>query len=207
MDEEREFEWDEEKNRANLRKHNVDFEEASKVFLDDNRLEFEDDDPAEDRWNVIGFVGNTLPTPFAERRSASYRRERRNPMKEGNITRYRLDPNSKREFDWSAFDAMTEDEVHAAALSDPDAQPATEEQLARARRRPRVALIRQSLNLTQEEFARRFGLALGTVRDWEQGAHMPDRAALILLAIIARHPEVVEEAVLNSPFRPTLAAE
>ena len=128
-------------------------------------------------------------------------------MKEGKITRYRLDPNSKREFDWSAFDAMTEEERHAAALSDPDAQPATEAQLARARRVPRVAPVRQSLGLTQEEFARKFGLPLGTVRDWEQGAHMPDRATLILLAIIAKHPEVVEEAVLNSPFRPTVAAE
>ena len=37
----------------------------------------------------------------------------------------------------------------------------------RARRVPTVRALRQKLNLTQEEFAQRFHLPLGTVRDWE----------------------------------------
>lgn len=116
-------------------------------------------------------------------------------MKEKGITKFRLDPMDLPKADWSRFDAMTEQEAHAAALADPDAQPATEQQLARAARRPRVALIRQSLGMTQQEFARRFGLPLGTVRDWEQGAHVPDRAAQVLLAVIASDPGAVERAV------------
>jgi putative transcriptional regulator len=36
--------------------------------------------------------------------------------------------------DWTRVDAMTEDEVLAAALSDPDAQPLSQEELATMRR-------------------------------------------------------------------------
>ncbi len=49
--------------------------------------------------------------------------------------------------------AMTAAEVHAAALADPDAQPWTPEQLAKARRVPRAKTLRRALGLTQEEFA------------------------------------------------------
>ncbi len=41
-------------------------------------------------------------------------------------------------FDWSRLDSMTDDEVRAAALADPDPQPWTDEQLAKARRTPRL---------------------------------------------------------------------
>jgi hypothetical protein len=48
---------------------------------------------------------------------------------------------AKRErLDWSAFDAMTAEERHAAAMSDPDCQPMTEEDFASGRyvrRKPR----------------------------------------------------------------------
>jgi putative transcriptional regulator len=40
--------------------------------------------------------------------------------------------------DWRAFDAMTEEERHAAAVSDPDCPPATDAQLVRARRLVRL---------------------------------------------------------------------
>jgi uncharacterized DUF497 family protein len=49
------FEWDERKNRANLRKHGVAFEDAVQVFFDTLRLSFPDrivDD--EQRWHTIG---------------------------------------------------------------------------------------------------------------------------------------------------------
>lgn len=108
---------------------------------------------------------------------------------------FELDPNNLPETDWAAFDAMTEEERHSAALSDPDAQPANEEQLARARRSPQVRALRRRLNLTQEQFAQRFHLALGTVRDWEQGRNQPDHAAQALLQVIAFAPDVVEQAL------------
>jgi putative transcriptional regulator len=49
--------------------------------------------------------------------------------------------------------------------------------------------------LTQEQFAARFHLPLGTVRDWEQGAHRPDKAAQVLLMVIARNPDAVARAL------------
>ena len=90
---------------------------------------------------------------------------------------------------------MTAKQRHRAALSDPDAQPATAAQLARARRVPTIRALRKKLKLTQEQFAARFHLPLGTVRDWEQGAHRPDRAAQVLLTVIAKDPDAVARAL------------
>ena len=53
--------------------------------------------------------------------------------------------------------------------------------------------------MTQEEFAARFHLPLGTVRDWEQGAHPPDRPAQVLLTVIAKDPDAVIRALENKP--------
>jgi putative transcriptional regulator len=94
---------------------------------------------------------------------------------------------------------MTEEEVRSAALSDPDAQPFTEEQLTRARRVPRVRTLRRALGLTQEEFAARFGLSLATLRDWEQGRTQPDQAANTYLEVIARAPDAVMGARGTAP--------
>jgi len=90
--------------------------------------------------------------------------------------------------DWSRFDAMSEDERRAAALADPDAQPLTQERLARMKRTPQVKVIRRALGLSQEEFAERFHIPLGTLRDWEQGRKEPDAAARAYLIVIGRNP-------------------
>ena len=116
-------------------------------------------------------------------------------MKKGSITRFKLDPKRPPKTDWRAFDAMSEEERHQAALSDPDSPPATAAQLARARRVPTVRSVRKKLNMTQEQFAERFHLPLGTVRDWEQGAHRPDKAAQVLLTVIAKDPDAVARAL------------
>jgi len=116
-------------------------------------------------------------------------------MKNGSITRFKLDPKKPPKTDWRAFDAMSEEERHRAALSDPDAAPATEVELQRARRAPSVRALRKKLNLTQEEFAARFHLPIGTVRDWEQGAHRPDQAARVLLTVIEKDPDSVARAL------------
>ena len=116
-------------------------------------------------------------------------------MKKESITSFKLNPKKLPKTDWRAFDAMSEEARHRAAVSDPDAPPATEAQLARARRVPTVRALRTRLNLTQEEFAARFHLPLGTVRDWEQGAHRPDKAAQVLLTVIARDPDAVVRAL------------
>ena len=90
---------------------------------------------------------------------------------------------------------MTEAEVMAAALADPDAKPLTPGDLKRMQRIPRAKIIRRALGLTQEEFSARFRIPLGTLRDWEQGAAEPDQAARAYLTVIARNPRAVSEAL------------
>jgi putative transcriptional regulator len=116
-------------------------------------------------------------------------------MKKENTTRFRLDAKNPPNSDWREFDAMTAQQRHQAALSDPDCLPATEAQLAGARRVPNVRALREKLKLTQEEFAARFHLPLGTIRDWEQGTHRPDKAAQVLLTIIANDIDAVIRAL------------
>ena len=58
-----------------------------------------------------------------------------------------------------------------------------------------VAAVRRALRLSQTEFARRFGLDVTAIHAWEQGRRRPDRAARVLLAVIAREPEAVRRAL------------
>ena len=81
------FEWDEEKNLANIRKHHVDFNDAILVFEDEYRIEIYDEAHSidEDRYNTIGAVGDILFVVYTERKDAvrmisarlANRRERR----------------------------------------------------------------------------------------------------------------------------------
>ena len=93
---------------------------------------------------------------------------------------------------------MTFEEVEAAALSDPDARPLTDDDLVRMKRTPQVKIIRRALRLTQEEFAERFAIPLGTLRDWEQGRSEPDQPAKAYLKVIASDPEGVSRALSAS---------
>ena len=42
------FDWDEKKNKSNLRKHGVSFEEAQGVFFDDEAIVYDDPSHSED---------------------------------------------------------------------------------------------------------------------------------------------------------------
>jgi putative transcriptional regulator len=106
---------------------------------------------------------------------------------------------TKTKHDWTRADAMTEADIHTAALSDPDAQPLTAKRLARMKRTPQVKVIRRALGLSQEEFAERFHIPLGTLRDWEQGRKNPDTAARAYLRVIGRNPAAVVEALRVKP--------
>jgi|SRR5581483_3655600 len=86
---------------------------------------------------------------------------------------------------------MTEAQVRAAANADPDARPITSEELRKAKRIPRVRTLRRALGFTQEEFAARYQIPIGTLRDWEQGRAAPDAPARAYLKIIACDPERV----------------
>jgi putative transcriptional regulator len=90
---------------------------------------------------------------------------------------------------------MSEEEILAAAMSDPDAQPLTDELAAKLKPVPRVKTLRRALGLTQEEFAARYHIPLGTLRDWEQGRAQPDQPNRAYLKVIAHDPEGVARAL------------
>ncbi len=58
-----------------------------------------------------------------------------------------------------------------------------------------VKAIRVKLEMTQEEFAGRFGFSINTLRHWEQGSRQPEGPARAYLLVIDRAPEAVRKAL------------
>jgi putative transcriptional regulator len=58
-----------------------------------------------------------------------------------------------------------------------------------------VAAVRKKTGLSQAAFARRLGVQVSTIRNWEQGRRRPQGPARILLALLDRNPRIVEEAL------------
>jgi putative transcriptional regulator len=90
---------------------------------------------------------------------------------------------------------MSPKAVEKAARSDRDTQPLTESDLKKMKRTPQAKIIRRALELTQEEFAARYHIPLGTLRDWEQGRTEPDQPAKAYLTLIARDPDQVNRTL------------
>jgi putative transcriptional regulator len=85
--------------------------------------------------------------------------------------------------DWARVDATTEAEIERqAALDDAEAAKDAAAWVRRVRRRA---------GFSQAEFARRIGISVATVRDWERGKLLPQGAARTLLRVIDRVPEAV----------------
>jgi len=97
--------------------------------------------------------------------------------------------------DWRRADGMTGEERHAAAMADSDCKPIRPEDISRMPRVPQVRVIRRVLKLSQEEFANRFHIPIGTLRDWEEGRKEPDAAAKAYLRVISREPDTVSKAL------------
>ena len=95
--------------------------------------------------------------------------------------------------------SRAEQEVEAAALSDPDARLVRPADLKRMRRIPRVKTLRRALGFTQEEFAAQYRIPIGALRDWEQGRAEPDPPARAYLQVIARDPEGIHRILNASP--------
>lgn len=58
-----------------------------------------------------------------------------------------------------------------------------------------IRAVRRKLRLSQSQFAAKFGFQTATLKNWEQGRTRPDGPARVLLAVIARHPAAVEDAL------------
>jgi len=58
-----------------------------------------------------------------------------------------------------------------------------------------VKAIRARLQMTQEEFAGRFGFSVNTLRHWEQGSRQPEGPTRAYLLVIERAPKAVQKAL------------
>jgi putative transcriptional regulator len=58
-----------------------------------------------------------------------------------------------------------------------------------------IRKVRQKMKLSQAQFALKFGFPPATLRNWEQGRSRPDAPTRVLLAVIAEHPEAVEDVL------------
>lgn len=126
-------------------------------------------------------------------------------LKDGTFVRVLSDgsvePMPEGKSDWAKLDAMTDEEIQAAARSDPDNPPKEDYPPGRLKRIPRTKTMRRVMRLTQEEFSARFQIPLGTLRDWEQEKSKPDAAAWAYLKVIARNAEAVMEALGTAPSK------
>jgi uncharacterized DUF497 family protein len=69
------FEWDEDKNRANIQKHKIDFADIPAIFSGPMLVELDDrEDYGEERWIGIGFLRDiVVVVVFTERRKDTIR--------------------------------------------------------------------------------------------------------------------------------------
>ena len=109
-------------------------------------------------------------------------------------------PYKMSEAERTRLEAMTDEEVTAAAESDPDNPPLTYEEALRLRAKRLVRRAREQAGMSQAKFAETFDVSLGRLRDLEQGRNTPDRVLVAYIALVADDPEraqrVVAEALL-----------
>ncbi len=67
---------------------------------------------------------------------------------------------------------------------------------------PDVKAIRETLKLTQQQFAAMMGIGTRTLQNWEQGRRSPEGPARVLLMVAARNPQAVLDAVRAGKQQP-----
>ena len=82
-----------------------------------------------------------------------------------------------------------------ADIDDPEDFPVTEEGLDRGQRARLIRTTRTALGLSQTEFATRFRVPVGTLRDWEQARATPPDFAIAYVRVIRQYPDMVAQAV------------
>ena len=108
--------------------------------------------------------------------------------------------------DWAALSAMSDEEKEAAALSDPDAQPLSEEAIARALQGPHPRLVRFRLALSQAEFCARYQIPLDELIAWETRKAEPGPVVRAYMKLIMKDPQGVARTLAYRP-EPSEAAQ
>jgi putative transcriptional regulator len=90
---------------------------------------------------------------------------------------------------------LSDAEIEARALSDPDNPPLTKEQLKRMVLAREVRLTREKTGLSQPQFAARFHIGLARLRDFEQARSEPDFIVRVFLRMILEDPAKADRLV------------
>ena len=85
--------------------------------------------------------------------------------------------------------------VLPADPNDPEDFDVTAEGMERGQRGRLIRQVRTGLGLSQSEFAARFHVPVGTLRDWEQARSRAPDFAVAYVRVIGLHPDIVAEAV------------
>ncbi len=110
------------------------------------------------------------------------------------FVRFTLDPNNPPRLtaeERARLDAMTDEEITAAAESDPDNPPLTEAEFQIFADVNFLRRVRERTGLSQAKFAETYRINLARLRDLEQGRTRPDSALRAYYTVIAQRPEIV----------------
>lgn len=94
--------------------------------------------------------------------------------------------------DEATFEALKQSLEQAAAHSRGEAGPGLRVHVPQD---IDVAAIRRAADLSQDAFARRIGVPIGTLRNREQRRRRPEGPARVLLSLLAVNPSIVEETL------------
>lgn len=62
----------------------------------------------------------------------------------------------------------------------------------------RIRMLRNRLGMSQDEFARAYGIPLANIRQYQIGRHMPPPAVRAYLKVIAAEPELAAKAIADA---------
>ncbi len=85
--------------------------------------------------------------------------------------------------------------ILSADPSDPEDFDVSQEAMDRGQRARLIRKTRTGLGLSQSEFATRFHVPVGTLRDWEQARATAPDFAVAYVQVIGQHPDIVAKAV------------
>ena len=103
--------------------------------------------------------------------------------------------------DWARLDAMSDDDIHAAVRSDPDAAPIRADESTGKTHRRFSKVVRHKLKLSYEAFAEAYGIPVETLQAWDRGTLELTSAEMAYLKLIEREPELAKR------IQPNVAAE
>ena len=68
---------------------------------------------------------------------------------------------------------------------------------------PEIRMVRERLDVSQDEFAVMIGVSTRNLQNWEQGRRQPEGPAKALLTIASRNPTAVLDALHGKRIGPT----